>query len=85
MNSTSSSLSFFSTTYEYVAWSYSASTVVLCGLLCVFGDFHAAFNIIDAVVMIYFLFFAAVKFPNNVVDFSKFFGENHYSFFPNPI
>lgn len=35
--------------------------------------------------MIYFLFFTNVVFPNNVLDFSKFFGRYLYDLVPNPI
>lgn len=84
MNSTTS-LSFYSSTFQILAGVYTASVIVLGIIFTFFGQYHLLFNIIDAILMIYFLFFTSVNYPVNVVDFSKLFGDFHYNFFPNPV
>lgn len=84
MNS-SSSLSFFSTEQLYVSGGYFIVTIATGVVLALLGDFHVAYNYVDSIGMIYFLFYTSVVFPTNIIDFSKFFGDYLYSFLPNPI
>ncbi|KAL4454002.1 hypothetical protein ABPG74_003885 [Tetrahymena malaccensis] len=69
---------FYSDTYEYIALAYSITAVVVGILLGLLGKFHVMFNLIDALAIVYFLFFVKVNPPTNVLDFQKMFGKFHY-------
>ncbi|KAL4497880.1 hypothetical protein ABPG72_000635 [Tetrahymena utriculariae] len=69
---------FYNDTYEYLALAYSITAVVVGILLGLLGKFYIMFNLIDALAIVYFLFFVKVNPPTNVLDFKKMFGTFHY-------
>ncbi|EAR92771.2 transmembrane protein, putative (macronuclear) [Tetrahymena thermophila SB210] len=69
---------FYNDTYEYIALAYSITAVVVGILLGLLGKFHIMFNLIDALAIVYFLFFVKANPPTNVIDFQKMFGKFHY-------